>query len=52
MKITPVNLYLKVEAEDLDDLKTLAKEMRVPYTVLARMILVKGIKDEMKKVRE
>lgn len=37
-------MAIRMEQEDLDQLKREAAEERVPYTIYARMLIVRGMK--------
>ena len=38
------NLSLRLDSNDLEDLRRMAGDMRVPYTILARMLIVQGLR--------
>lgn len=46
------NLCIRLEDEDLEQLRAQAGEMRVPHTVLARMLIVQGMKGGRPQVQD
>lgn len=46
MKPDTTNICIKIERRDLDYLKRVAKELRVPYSVLARSWIVQTMKEQ------
>lgn len=39
-------LAVRMEQADLDDLKAKAEELRIPFTVLARSLIVQALKEK------
>jgi predicted DNA binding CopG/RHH family protein len=41
-------LAIRIEQDDLDRLKEKAAELRIPFTIYARTLIVQGMKEETK----
>lgn len=39
------NLCIRIDDADLEELRKQADERRVPHTILARMLIVQGLRD-------
>jgi hypothetical protein len=46
------NLSVRLDSNDLEDLRRMAGDMRVPYTILARMLIVQGLRSRVQMTEQ